>query len=412
MLVITGEISEYDYFIVDQLSVCLPLLHLFQEKRSKTLFYCHFPDQRLAKRTGFIRKLYRFPFDVIEQFTMCSADSVVVNSNFTKSVYDHTFKLIKDFKIPDVIYPCVDLSKETITAETTKIFDEIIGAKSEYFLSVNRFEKSKNIELAIKSFKKFQTKSSSSSKIKLIIAGGYDPQMDENKNYLLQLESLSADLGLTTLTIFNTDYKKFANITTDANVIFLPSISSNLKELLLSKTKLLLYTPSFEHFGIVPLEAMKFGIPVIAVNNGGPVETVLSLDEHPQTGTGWLEPSDPSLWSEKLVQSLGVPKEKLIENGTRQLKEKFSNSVMTESFEKNMLRTLKSPRSKYSWETALMLWKLPVFFILRKWFGLEPLLVWGLVSISFLPPSIFQLISLAALVGFYTLKLEYFQYFT
>ncbi|EMD47075.1 alpha1,3-mannosyltransferase ALG2, putative, partial [Entamoeba histolytica KU27] len=29
-----------------------------------------------------------------------------------------------------------------------------------------------------------------------------------------------------------------------------------------------------EHFGIVPLEAMIKGVPVIACNNGGPLETV------------------------------------------------------------------------------------------------------------------------------------------
>jgi alpha-1,3/alpha-1,6-mannosyltransferase len=36
----------------------------------------------------------------------------------------------------------------------------------------------------------------------------------------------------------------------------------------------LLYTPTEEHFGIVPLEAMSAGTPVIAVDSGGPKETV------------------------------------------------------------------------------------------------------------------------------------------
>jgi alpha-1,3/alpha-1,6-mannosyltransferase len=36
------------------------------------------------------------------------------------------------------------------------------------------------------------------------------------------------------------------------------------------------YTPQHEHFGIVPLEAMASSRPVIAVNNGGPTESVLS----------------------------------------------------------------------------------------------------------------------------------------
>eukprot|EP00656_Telonema_subtile_P040972 TRINITY_DN46070_c0_g1_i1.p1 TRINITY_DN46070_c0_g1~~TRINITY_DN46070_c0_g1_i1.p1 ORF type:complete len:131 (+),score=12.37 TRINITY_DN46070_c0_g1_i1:263-655(+) len=35
-----------------------------------------------------------------------------------------------------------------------------------------------------------------------------------------------------------------------------------------------MYTPSGEHFGIVPVEAMAFGAPVIAIANGGPLESV------------------------------------------------------------------------------------------------------------------------------------------
>ena len=42
----------------------------------------------------------------------------------------------------------------------------------------------------------------------------------------------------------------------------------------------LLYTPMEEHFGIVPLEAMSVGTPVIAVDSGGPKETV----ENEETG--------------------------------------------------------------------------------------------------------------------------------
>ena len=43
----------------------------------------------------------------------------------------------------------------------------------------------------------------------------------------------------------------------------------------------LIYTPAGEHFGIVPLESMYCNTPVIAVNSGGPTETVL----HGQTGS-------------------------------------------------------------------------------------------------------------------------------
>ena len=58
-------------------------------------------------------------------------------------------------------------------------------------------------------------------------------------------------------------------------VLFLPSIDLVQKELLLRNATCILYTPENEHFGIVPLEAMKFRKPVIACRSGGPMETVI-----------------------------------------------------------------------------------------------------------------------------------------
>jgi alpha-1,3/alpha-1,6-mannosyltransferase len=56
----------------------------------------------------------------------------------------------------------------------------------------------------------------------------------------------------------------------------------------------LLYTPTEEHFGIVPCEAMIQGVPVIAISNGGPLETV----EHEKTG--FLLKNDKNQWYEKM----------------------------------------------------------------------------------------------------------------
>ena len=40
-LIFTGTIN-YDYFIVDQLSFCIPLLKMFCNSNCQVLFYCHF----------------------------------------------------------------------------------------------------------------------------------------------------------------------------------------------------------------------------------------------------------------------------------------------------------------------------------------------------------------------------------
>jgi alpha-1,3/alpha-1,6-mannosyltransferase len=72
------------------------------------------------------------------------------------------------------------------------------------------------------------------------------------------------------------------------------------------------YTPLHEHFGIVPLEAMLVGTPVLAANEGGPTETVISGQ------TGWLrDVTKVQDWTEVMRIALedGEGEERLKEMG-------------------------------------------------------------------------------------------------
>mmetsp|Transcript_24357 Transcript_24357/g.59167 ORF Transcript_24357/g.59167 Transcript_24357/m.59167 type:complete len:117 (+) Transcript_24357:1-351(+) len=93
-----------------------------------------------------------------------------------------------------------------------------------------------------------------------------------------------------------------------------------MKATVLKHAACLLYTPDREHFGIVPVEAMYAQVPVIAVNSGGPLE---SVDDGK---TGYLRHQDPLEWAEvikkicndsKLRQDMGKA-------GRQRVKDRFS----------------------------------------------------------------------------------------
>ena len=157
-------------FIVDQLSACLPLLR-WSWPQQNILFYCHFPDQLLARRDsigflGFVKKIYRLVFDWFEVWTMTAADTVVVNSKFTKSVVVDTFgKAIGSNA--NVIYPCVDTAQHSEPPRKQELWK---GKK--IFLSINRFEAKKGVELAIRAYHGLTE--AERKKSLLVIAGEYD----------------------------------------------------------------------------------------------------------------------------------------------------------------------------------------------------------------------------------------------
>ncbi|EJS43757.1 alg2p [Saccharomyces arboricola H-6] len=352
-LILQKKVNIYQLFIIDQLSTCIPLLHIFSS--ATLMFYCHFPDQLLAQRTGLLKRIYRFPFDLIEQFSVSAADTVVVNSNFTKNTYHKTFKFLSNS--PDVIYPCVDLSSMKIENIDEKFLKTILNESDRFYLSINRFERKKDVALAIKAFA--LSEDQSNDNVKLVICGGYDERVAENVEYLKELKALADEYKLSNATVYYQEIMRASDLESfkanHSKVIFLTSISSSLKELLLKKTDMLLYTPEYEHFGIVPLEAMKLGKPVLAVNNGGPLETIQSYiaGENEASATGWLKPAIPIQWATAINESRQVLLNGTVnfeQNGPLRVKKYFSREAMTQSFEDNIEKVIWKEKKYYPWE--------------------------------------------------------------
>ncbi|KAK5973977.1 Asparagine Linked Glycosylation (ALG) Nematode [Trichostrongylus colubriformis] len=291
---------ESDVIVCDQVSAALIVLRCLS--RSRLIFYCHFPDMLLTTRKSVLKSLYRYFLDSIEEFSTGLADVICVNSLFTASVVKKTFKSLENREL-SVLYPTLN----------TKFFDDagscdisdLPSTAEHIFTSLNRFEVKKNVKLAIEAFAALRPMISEDefSRCHLVVAGGYDRLNVENITHYKELVECVADMGLDL-----------------SQVTYLRSPSDEEKISLLRCSRAVLYTPHNEHFGIVPVEAMYVGTPVIAVNSGGPKESIV----HGQTGfLAEQTPEEFAKYMFTLIRDESLRK-KISEMGPKRVQEFFA----------------------------------------------------------------------------------------
>ncbi|EON60881.1 hypothetical protein W97_00091 [Coniosporium apollinis CBS 100218] len=345
--VFSSELSRLQstVFFVDQLSAGVPLLRLLQPN-ARVLFYCHFPDKLLAKKGGWVKSFYRAPFDWLESWSTGCSDSIVVNSKFTRSVFGDAFPGLWG-RQPAVIYPCVDVKSD----DDAEKLDKGLWSGTKVLLSINRFERKKDVGLAIRAFAGLSEGEREGTR--LVIAGGYDQRVHENSSYHTELCTLAESLGLKVATA-RTVVSALA-ISPDVQVLFLLSVPNTFKSTLLRSSRLLIYTPRNEHFGIVPLEAMLAGIPVLAANEGGPTETVVDGE------TGWLrDVGKLEEWTEVMRQVLvegdaeGSLK-RMGHKGRERVKAEFSKEKMAERLQQEISDMMSRPRKPRIGVTAVVI---------------------------------------------------------
>ena len=325
------ECPNADAFVVDVLPTGLPMLVCWWMAKS-ALFYCHFPDKLLTRDTvngvamdtgdatsaspegqiwllsvvksvyRFLKSLYRAALDALEETTMRYADLIAVNSNFTRGEVAAAFPTLTSSATGgttaaaqqhdgyiQVLYPPIDLNK-FIDPDFESKQRNVKQGKVGPIFSLNRFERKKNVNILLRAYAKLRRDFAPEKEKKtktipnLVIAGGYDPRNVENVEHLAELKQLAADLGI------------------DQYTTFAPSVGDDERAQLLRSALCVVYTPHREHFGIVPLEAMYAGTPVIAVNSGGPKETVV----HEETG----------LLVENTVEGFASALEQMVNNPT------------------------------------------------------------------------------------------------
>jgi glycosyltransferase involved in cell wall biosynthesis len=256
-------------------------------KNAKHFCYCHTPARSLY---GYVtqvdwkkNKLMLIYGSILNHFLRLKDYQVAQKVDYFIANSKCVAKRIKKFYRKDskVIYPPVSLGRETMEKDVSK---------EKYFLYVNRLALAKHPDLAIEACL------SLGCKIKVV--GDGKIKKDLEKKYQSNL------------------------------VEFLGFVNDDDLRKLYSQAEALLYPVEDEDFGIVPVEAMSFGIPVLAFYSGGPKETIINK----KTGLFFYE-----LNVESIVQSIKQLRE--IKFDSSEIR-KWALTFNKKQFEKNLVNYL------------------------------------------------------------------------
>lgn len=105
---------------------------------------------------------------------MRRADRILVNSGFTKGVVERVWEGLGGPRGLGIVYPCVDTGKQGINSDEkdqsiAEDGGEAMWKDKKVILSINRFERKKNIELAIRAYAGLSVSDREQSR--LVIAG-------------------------------------------------------------------------------------------------------------------------------------------------------------------------------------------------------------------------------------------------
>lgn len=218
--------------------------HWVRNKNERVLWYCHTPLRDVYDLYQYrlsLKKLHQKPVHIvgtkavkmIDQSVTKNIEFILANSFNTRS------RIIKYYgrKDAEVLGGGVDY----------ELFKK--GYEEKYFLYPSRISPNKQQEFAIRAFDLFKRQIKG---YKLIIVGA----VSQDKFY----------------------YNYYKNINALANAVGDVDIITNANEKMLTKLysncTAVLYPPINEDYGLVPLEAMASSKPVIALNEGGPRETI------------------------------------------------------------------------------------------------------------------------------------------
>ncbi len=228
------DFSEYDVIITSATGAYFP--NSLHKKKAKLFCYCHTPPRYLYgyatarewKKNSVINAVASVAnhfLRIVDVTSSRNVDQYIANS---KEVAGRIKKFYRQEAV--VIYPPVDISTQQLATSNQK--------KREYYLTGGRLARAKHVDLIIKACTELH--------VPLKVFG---------KDFAGYGEELRRVAGET--------------------VEFLGEVTDDEKRELMAGAKAFLFAAEDEDFGIIPVEAMSQGTPVIAYKSGGVKETVV-----------------------------------------------------------------------------------------------------------------------------------------
>ncbi len=185
------------------------------------------------KFSYFIGKIFRIPLRKFDKFCVKNADYYFVESKAVQRMVYDTYEIRGN-----ILYPTID--EKFFSNKAVKLPKEV---KGEYILGSGRIIRQKRFDYLIDAVSKLK------NNIRVVLAGKYDEEVKR------ELESLAKEKNV--------------------RVVFLGPRSIGELITLYSKAKVCVLTCPKEWFGLVPVEAMACGCPVVAwEDNFGPQESI------------------------------------------------------------------------------------------------------------------------------------------